>query len=53
MDLTTARADGTMWDLSFEDDIAELRRLVEKLTCLNTFEGKIWKNDQKMVMDEE
>ena len=27
MDLTTARANGTMWDLSFEDDRAELRRV--------------------------
>ena len=26
-DLTTARANGTMWDLSFEDDKAELRRV--------------------------
>ena len=32
---------------------SELNELVEKLTCLNTFEEKIWKNDQKMVMDEE
>ena len=27
MDLTTARANGTMWDLSLEDDKAELRRV--------------------------
>ena len=27
MDLTTARANGTMWDLSLEDDRAELRRV--------------------------
>ena len=27
MDLTTARANGTMWDLSLEDDKAELRRI--------------------------
>ena len=27
MDLTTARAKGTMWDLSLEDDTAELRRI--------------------------
>ena len=27
MDLTTASANGTMWDLSFEDDRAELRRV--------------------------
>ena len=26
-DLTTARANGTMWDLSLEDDKAELRRM--------------------------
>ena len=27
MDLTTARANGTMWDLSLEDDKAKLRRM--------------------------
>ena len=27
MELTTARANGTMWDLSLEDDKAELRRV--------------------------
>ena len=27
MDLTTARANGTMWNLSLEDDKAELRRV--------------------------
>ena len=27
VDLTTARANGTMWDLSFEDDKAGLRRV--------------------------
>ena len=27
VDLTTARANGTMWDLSLEDDKAELRRI--------------------------
>ena len=27
VDLTTARANGTMWDLSLEDDRAELRRV--------------------------
>ena len=27
MDLTTARANGTMWDLSLEDDKTELRRV--------------------------
>ena len=27
VDLTTARANGTMWDLSLEDDIEELRRV--------------------------
>ena len=27
VDLTTARANGTMWDVSFEDDRAELRRV--------------------------
>ena len=27
VDVTTARANGTMWDLSLEDDTAELRRI--------------------------
>ena len=27
VDLTTARANGTMWDLSLDDDKAELRRV--------------------------
>ena len=27
MDLTAARANGTMWDLSFEDDRTEFRRV--------------------------
>ena len=31
---------------------SELNQLVENLTCLNAFEGKIWKSDQKVVMDE-
>ena len=26
---------------------------VENLTCLNALEGKTWKSDQKVVMDEE
>ena len=30
VDLTTARANGTMWDLSFEDDRAELRRVQDR-----------------------
>ena len=32
---------------------SELNELVENLTCLNAFEGKFWKSDQKIVMDEE
>ena len=32
---------------------SELNELVEKLTCLNALEGKSWKSDQKVVMDEE
>ena len=32
---------------------SELNELVENLTCLNALEGKIWKSDQKVVMDEE
>ena len=31
---------------------SELNELVENLTCLNAFEGKIWKSDQKVVMDD-
>ena len=30
VDLTTARANGTMWDLSLEDDRAELRRVQDR-----------------------
>ena len=30
VDLTTARANGTMWDLSLEDDKAELRRVQKR-----------------------
>ena len=33
VDLTTARANGTMWDLSFEDDKAELRRVQNRETA--------------------
>ena len=28
-----------------------LNEVVEKLTCLNSLDGKIWKSDQKAVMD--
>ena len=31
---------------------SELNEFVENLTCLNALEGKIWKSDQKVVMDE-
>ena len=31
---------------------SELNELVENLTCLNAFEGKIWKSNQKVVTDE-
>ena len=31
---------------------SELNEFVENLTCLNAFEGKNWKSDQKVVMDE-
>ena len=39
------------------DDAGDLKRrelnvLVENLTCLNAFEGKIWKSNQKVVMDD-
>ena len=32
--------------------ITELNELVENLTCLNALEGKIWKSNQKVVMDD-
>ena len=32
---------------------SELNELVENLTCLNAFEGKIGKSNQEVVMDEE
>ena len=31
---------------------SELNELVENLTCLNALEGKIWKSNQKVVMDD-
>ena len=31
---------------------SELNELVENLTCLNAFKGKIWKSNQKVVTDE-
>ena len=31
---------------------SELNELVENLTCLNALEGKLWKSDQKVVMDD-
>ena len=31
---------------------SELNELVENLTCLNALEGKIWKRNQKVVMDD-
>ena len=31
---------------------SELNELVENLTCLNAFEGKFWKSNQKVVTDE-
>ena len=34
VDLTIARANGTMWDLSLEDDRAELRRVQDR--CIPT-----------------
>ena len=32
---------------------SELNELVENLACLNALEWKIWKSDQKIVMDDE
>ena len=32
---------------------SELNESVEHLTCLNALEGKIWKSDQMIVMDDE
>ena len=31
---------------------SELNELVENLTCLNALEVKMWKSDQKVVMDD-
>ena len=31
---------------------SELNEVVENLTCLNAFEVKIWKSDEKVVMDD-
>ena len=31
---------------------SELSELVENVTCLNALEGKFWKSDKKVVMDE-
>ena len=31
---------------------SEFNELIENSTCLNAFEGKIWKSDQKVVTDE-
>ena len=31
---------------------SELNELVENLTCLNAFEVKLWKSNQKVVTDE-
>ena len=30
----------------------DLNELVENLTCVNTFEVKTWKSNQKVVMDD-
>ena len=32
---------------------SELNELLENLTCLNALEGKFWKSNQKIVMDED
>ena len=42
VDLTTARANGTMWDFSLEDDKAELRR-IQNLEQPELFFGKLIK----------
>ena len=31
---------------------SELNELVEKMTCLNAFEGEIWKSNPKTAMNE-
>ena len=41
-----------------EEDARDLRRsdlnkTVEGMSCLNALEGKIWKNNPKILMDEE
>ena len=58
MDGRNCRYIGEVLDWYRGEDAGDLKRrelneLVENLTCLNAFEGKIWKSNQKVVMDDE
>ena len=57
MDGRKSRFIGEVLDWSRGEDAGDLKRselneLVENLTCLNALEGKFWKSNQKVVMDE-
>ena len=57
MDGRKSRYIGEVLEWSRREDAGDLKRseldeLVENLTCLNAFEGKIWKSDQKVLMCE-
>ena len=57
MDGRKSRYIGEVWDWYRGEDARDLKRsvlneLVENVTCLNAFEGKTWKSDQKVVTDE-
>ena len=57
MDGRKSRYIGTVLDWYRGEDAGDLKRsgkneLVENLTCLNAFEGKIWKSNPKVVLDE-
>ena len=54
MDGRKSRFIGDVLEWSRREDAGDLKRseldeLVENLTCLNAFEGKIWKSDQKVL----
>ena len=57
MDGRKSRYIGAVLDWYRGEDAGDLKRsekneLVENLTCLNAFEGKIWKSNPKVVMEE-
>ena len=55
MDGRKSRHIGEVLEWYRGEDAGELNRieLVEKWTCLNVLEEKIWKSNRKIVMDEE